>query len=119
MTGCKQKLHSLLHRPKPSGNNWSPTTNTSDIPENSQSSTTDQQEQRRPKFSGVAAIQTSSVYLNVVSVQVSAGDKTVNTIAFLDQGSITTLCDKLLLTESDVTGKDISFSIYTVNKNAI
>ena len=118
MTGCTQKHHSLLHRPKLSGNSSSPTTKTSDILENSQSSTTGQQEQPRPKFSGVAAIKTSSVYLNAVPVQVSAGDNSVNTFAFLDQGSTTTLCDRCLLTELGVTGEDITFSISTVNETA-
>ena len=119
VTDCKQKHHSLLHRPKPSGNNnSSPATSTSDIPENSQSSATGQQQQPRPKFSSVAAIRTSSVYLNVVPVQVSAGDKYVNTFAFLDQGLTTTLCDRRLLTELDVTGEDITFSISTVNESA-
>ena len=79
VTGCKQKHHPSLHRAKPSGKNSSSATNTSDISENSQSSATDQQQQPRMKFSGVAAIKTSSVYLNVIPVQVSAGDKSVNT----------------------------------------
>ena len=108
----------MLHRPKPYNNNSSSETNTSGIPENSQPSTTGQQEQPRSKFSGGAAVQASSVYLNVVQVQVSAGDKSVNIFALIDQGLTATLCGRRLLPELDVTGEDITFFISAVNESA-
>ena len=40
----------------------------------------------------------------------------VETYAFLEQGSTTTLCDEKLLRQPVVVGEDVSFVIKTMNK---
>ena len=67
-----------------------------------------------------AAIQsnceTNKIFLNVVPVRVSAGGNFVDTLAFLDQGSTTTLCHECLLDELEICGEQANYSISTINQ---
>jgi len=58
----------------------------------------------------------SVVFLNIIPVRITCGDKEVVTNAFLDQGSSTSLCDSRLLQQLQFQGEKISFSLTTVNK---
>jgi len=66
----------------------------------------------------MASVHFSNVYMNVVPVQISAGDKTINAFAFLDQGSTTSLCDKRLFNLLNITGESTAFTISTINEKA-
>ena len=67
-----------------------------------------------------AAIQTNcetnKIFLNVVPVRVSAGGNFVDTLAFLDQGSTTTLCHEFLLDKLEICGEQANYSISTINQ---
>jgi len=58
----------------------------------------------------------SVVFLTIVPVRITCGDKEVVTNAFLDQGSSTSLCDNRLLQQLQFQGEKVSFSLTTVNK---
>ena len=57
----------------------------------------------------------SGVFLNVIPVKFAAGAKLAITFAFLDQGSIATLCDRRLLDLLGIGSEDADFTISTVN----
>ena len=112
------KHHTLLHR-KPSGS-----TNTNK-PSNRKISTKSvgTSTERNSGPSEVSNYNTtvfnsSDVYLNVIPVRVSAGNKSVLTYAFLNQGSTATLCDKRLLNQLEVLGEKVDFNISTIKGNS-
>ena len=116
VTGCRWEHHSLLHQAR-NGNNTSAT---------SKSPATTSNDDRVVESSNqgiigmTGAIQTdegaSKAFLNVVLVRVSVGETFVDTLAFLDQGSTTTLCDERLLDKLGVTGERARYSITTINQ---
>ena len=61
----------------------------------------------------------SNVFLNVIPVEVVTCGKSIMTYAFLDQGSTTSLCDKRLLDQLQVSGEPAKFSISTVNEQTL
>ena len=67
----------------------------------------------------MTAIHSSNVYLNVVPVSVSAGNRSIKTYVFLDQGSTTSLCDRRLLAELHVVRNKTAFSIFTLTDKGI
>ena len=104
---CKLKHHKLMHRkPAKPVSNEPQTTKASSLTPSS------------PTPSSVYFSKNSScrVFLNVVLVKVLCNGREVHTYAFLDQGSTTTLCDEKLLHQLDIVGKDVSFTITTVNE---
>ena len=114
-SNCTLKHHTLLHR-EPSGS-----TNTNK-PSNRKISTKSvgTSTERNSGPSEVSNYSTtvfnsSDVYLNVIPVRVSAGNKSVVTYAFLDQGSTATLCDTRLLNQLEVLGEKVDFNISTIN----
>ena len=62
----------------------------------------------RPKVSGL------SIYLNVVPVVVSHGEKRIATYAFLDPGSSVSFCEKKLMDKLDTVGSPKSINIQTL-----
>ena len=58
-------------------------------------------------------------FLNVVPVKVRAGNKTVNTYAFLDKGSTATLCKSRLLQRLGISGEKAKYSLTTVNQTEV
>ena len=58
------------------------------------------------------------VSLNVILVRVTAGKRSIETCAFLDQGSTTTLCDERLLERLNVHGENAIYSITTINRTS-
>ena len=56
------------------------------------------------------------VFLNIVPVRVTCGDKEVAANVFLDHGSSTLLCHSRLLQYLQLEGEEVSFSLTTVNK---
>ena len=106
---CELKHHALLHREVNRSNPIAVPTSQSSSPSSNCAST---------YFTGqTCGTNAGSVYLNVVPVCVAAGNKRVNTYAFLDQGSTTTLCDHRLLEKLDLKGEPTEFTITTVNED--
>ena len=58
----------------------------------------------------------NQVFLNIVPVRVYSKKSCVEMLAFLDQGSTTTLCDGRLLKNLGISGEKTSYSITTVNQ---
>lgn len=84
--GCKRKGHCLLHREQ----------NYYDINEDSSSANTNAPSTIGMTSNSLPKSQSRPVFLNVVPVCIHAGETIVETLAFLDQGSTTTLCDARL-----------------------
>ena len=104
--GCQRKHHHLLHR------DWKPAHAEED---QSHASTCN------PSTVGMtSSISKESilnqVFLNVVPVRVYSKKSCVDTLAFLDQSSMTTLCDEHLLKSLGISGEKTSYSITTVNQ---
>ena len=98
---CELKHHALLHREVDRSNPVAVPTSQSSAPSSNCAST---------YFTGqTCGTNAGSVYLNVVPVCVSVGNKRVNTYAFLDQGLTTTLCDRRLLEKLDLKMRHCSF----------
>ena len=57
----------------------------------------------------------NQVFLNVVPVRIYSKKSSVDTLAFLDQGSTTILCDVRLLKDLGISGEKTSYAITTVN----
>ena len=60
----------------------------------------------------------NQVFLNVVPVRIYSKKSCVDTLAFLDQGSMTTLCDGRLLENLGISGEKTSYFITTVNQTS-
>ena len=106
--GCQRKHHHLLHR------DWKPVHAEQD---QSHASTSN------PSTVGMtSSISKESishqVFLNVVPVRVYSKKSCINMLAFLDQGSTTTLCDERLLKSLGISGQKTSYSITTVNQTS-
>ena len=105
---CQRKHHPLFHRGRDS----------SDV--NADTST--------PCTSGPSTVgmisthfvepSATPVFLNVVPVRVYAGKFSIETLAFLDQGSTTTLCDASLPNDLRIRGERTSYSITTFNRTS-
>ena len=104
---CTRKHHTLLHqefadhsmnRPSQSSltnHNWSTDT------------------RRSVNF---ATSDSNRVFLNVVPIKVFHANREITTYAFLDQGSITILCDQELLGQLGIEGEEVFFAFTTVNR---
>ena len=105
VTGCRWKHHSLLHQAR----NGSNTSATSKSPATTSNDDRVVESSNQLIIGMTGAIQTdegaNKAFLNVVSVRVSVGETFADTLAFLDQGSTTTLCDERLLDKLGVTGE--------------
>jgi len=114
---CKLKHHTLLHRDLPATRNppGEPTEAQRKCHGNEDSSGD------RPNANLVCAGGRigSSAYLNIVQVRVFSGGKEVQTYAFLDQGSTTTLCDRRLLDKLGMSGEEVEFSLSMINKQLV
>ena len=84
-SNCTLKHHTLLHQDQFASSSAGPTKPKGNV--RSVATSTDQKFEK-PNVSGFngAVFQSSDVYLNVVPVRVSCGNKSVVTYAFLDQG---------------------------------
>ena len=114
MSGCNQKHHFLLHRANSSGAKQP-------VADKANSSATFESKPQQPSsssFAGAFAIKPSSVYLNIIPVKVSAGNRSIDIFAFLDQGSTTTLCDRCLLDLLNIAATKASYSISTINERS-
>ena len=105
--GCQRKHHCLLHQ------DWKP----AHAEDQSHTSTCN------PSTVGMtSSISKESilnqVFLNVVPVCVYSKKSCVDMLAFLDQGSMTTLCDGRLLKSLGISGEKTSYSITTVNQTS-
>ena len=60
----------------------------------------------------------NQVFLNVVPVRIYFKKSCVDMLAFLDQGSTTTLCDGCLLESLGISGEKTSYAITTVNQTS-
>ena len=108
--GCRRKHHSLLHQEQ-----------TRESKNNDQ-----RREKQEPGMESSTVAMVSSVSsagshhqqvsLNIIPVRVTAGKRNIETYAFLDQGSTTTLCDERLLEQLNVHGEDAIYSITTINR---
>ena len=68
-------------------------------------------------FTGASAVKSNSnVFLNVTPEEVVTCSKSMMTYAILDQGSTTSLCDKHLLDQLQLSAEPAKFSISTVNE---
>ena len=114
--GCGRKHNFLLHGDRHEENKSS---------KQSSSSSSEQRPAKSPSAEGVGDQQcfaslpskNNKAFLNVVPVRICAGVKEVKCFAFLDQGSTTSLCDRRLLDELDVTGEQTSFSLSTLTSS--
>nr|CAB3263162.1 uncharacterized protein LOC104265735 [Phallusia mammillata] len=109
--GCRGKHHNLLH--------WTEWKTSSTAPVREAST---QASEEKPSSSNATVTWTcmsthaESVYLNIVPVKVTASNgRKLETYAFLDQGSTTTLCDKRLIEQLDVGGRKTTYSLTTVS----
>ena len=109
--GCRGKHHELIHR-----------SFVCDEGETNQPSTSNSSSVDRTVGMITAGCTTETSYrtfLNVVPVKVRAGNKTVNTYAFLDQGSTATLCESRLLQRLGISGEKAKYSLTTVNQTEV
>ena len=109
--GCRGKHHELIHR-----------SFECDEGETNQPSTSNSSSVDRTVGMITAGCTTETSYrtfLNVVPVKVRAGNKTVNTYAFLDQGSTATLCESRLLQRLGISGEKAKYSLTTVNQTEV
>ena len=105
VANCTHKHHSLLHKEVKASFTLE---NAAVAPSNDQSAA------NVSSFTGISA-NSDDFYLNVVPVRVSSSTRSINTYAFLDQGSTSSLCDQRLLKWLNVSGDDVTFSITTLN----
>ena len=106
--GCQRKHHRLLHR------DWKPA-----HAEEDQSYASTSNPSTVGMTSSVSKESISNqVFLNIVPVHVYSKKSCVDTLAFLDQGSTTTLCDGRLLESLGISGEKTSYSITTVNQTS-
>lgn len=120
--GCKRRHHPLLHssevEPKDEMNAQATPSNRSDSAPNS--NTTSTQSSKLP-FSGVGVTNSSSsggrVGLQVVPMKVSApyGNRVIETYAFLDSGSNTTMCLSSLAEDLSADCTPVEFTLATVS----
>ena len=108
--GCRMKHHTLLHqernRASRATSGGQPGTGTASITQKTVAMTSTMQ----------SGGDSSKVFLNIVPVRVTAGNNSVDTLAFLDQGSTTTLCKDCLLDKLEVRGEKASYAITTINQ---
>ena len=122
VVGCNRKHHSLLHCSRreespatPCSASTSTNSATATPAQTAQPTTT-----TTTNFTGASAVKSNSnVFLNVIPVEVVTCGKSMMTYAFLDQGSTTSLCDKRLLDQLQVSGEPAKFSISTVNEQTL
>ena len=81
--GCRRKHHRLLHGEQ----------NQSDVNEDSSSANRNGSSTVGMTSNSLSESKSSPVFLNVVPVRVHAGEFTIETLAFLDQGSTTVVCN--------------------------
>ena len=114
VSGCKLKHHTLLHREMRAAGHAS---EASELPKNRRKSdTAEDPAKANHVYAGVRV--GSPVYLNIVPVNVYPDGKMMQTYAFLDQGSSTTLCNQRLLEKLGVSGEEVEFSLTTINKHS-
>ena len=122
VVGCNRKHHSLLHCSRREASPATPcsastsTKSATATPAPTAQPTTN----ATSNFTGASAVKSNSnVFLNVIPVEVVTCGKSMMTYAFLDQGSTTSLCDKRLLDQLQVSGEPAKFSISTVNEQTL
>ena len=98
-SNCTLEHHTLVHQ-EPSGSTNTNKPSNCKIPSKSAGTSTERNSGPSEVCNySTTAFNSSDVYLKVIPVRVSAGNKSVLTYAFLDQGSTATLCDKRLLNQ--------------------
>ena len=112
MSDCSKRHHSLLHPPASTGNE----------PQNPEEVSGDYSSQHSNEAGntgncGATAKAHTRVCLRIVPVKVCNPDRTreVETYAFIDNGSDTTLCTKSLVEELNLPSKPAEFTLTTVN----
>ena len=114
VSGCNQKHHFLLHRANSSGAKQP-------VADKANLSATSESKPQQPSSSssaGASAMKPMNVYLNIIPVKASAGNRSIDTFAFLDQGSTTILCGCRLLELLGIAGTKASYSISTINERS-
>jgi len=111
------KHHTLLHRDLPSHVATKEASNFKRLTKSVGTSTESSNDNSTVSGLTATVFVSDSAYLNVITVRVSCGNKSVITYAFLHQGSTATFSEKRLLEELDATGEDIAFKIATINGN--
>ena len=104
---CQSKHHELLHRSfkcEKEETNQPSTSNSSSVDRTAGMIT-----------AGCTTERSYRTFLNVVPVKVRAGNETVNTYAFLDQGFTATLCESRLLQRLGISGEKAKYSLTIVN----
>ena len=113
--GCKFKHHELLHDSNCGSFEQSTAQGrTQGVSNTHGTATVGASSSNVPSYSVTTCM--SVVFLNIVPVRITCGDKEVVTTAFLDQVSSTSRCDSRLLPQLQFQGEKVSFSLTTVNK---
>lgn len=126
LSGCRERHHSLLHPPNSlsapiASNETSRTRGDSEDPVTGPTATREDLAEASPHHIEAGAdyatnARKNRISLRIVPVRVSAkGGREVETYAFIDDGSDTTLCLRRLLDELGVRGSPTSFSLTTIN----
>ena len=109
--GCQGKHHELLHR------SFKCEKEETNQPSTSNSSSVDRTVGMIT--AGCTTERSYRTFLNVVPVKVRAGNKTVTTYAFFDQGSTATLCESRLLQRLGISGEKAKYSLTAVNQTKV
>ena len=114
LSDCGRKHHSLLHPPSKLGNELSGDPND---PARNEESPHHSNEASSSANCSATANNRQKVSLRVVPVKVKNEDGTreIETYAFIDSGSDTTLCSKDLVQELNLSSKPCEFTLTTVN----
>ena len=126
LSGCGERHHSLLHPPSSSGapmgiGESGRTQTTSDQVNTNSSEANEETATASPHHIEAGGDRTANsnetrISLRIVPIRVSAKNRReVETYAFLDDGSDTTLCLQRLVEELDVEGSPTSFALTTIN----
>jgi len=106
--GCKFKRHELLHDSDHGSFEQSTAEDkTQGVSNTHGTATVGASSSNVPSYSVTTGM--SVVFLNIVPVRITCGDKQVVTNAFLNQGSSTSLCDSRLLQHLRFQGENVCF----------
>ncbi|XP_071834278.1 uncharacterized protein [Apostichopus japonicus] len=105
--GCNRRHHTLLHIYPTERNSESPQTGSGEVDKN-----------ERTQGVSLSTVKSPRVCLRVLPVKVRGNGREVTTLALLDQGSDTSLCENELVRELGIVGESAVYELSTVNSPA-
>ena len=113
VSGCSGKHHSLSH---PNNSQKKPQPGLGD--QSKEESSPDENEARKMRNCSTSANRSQKICLKIVPVKVSneEGPREIQTYAFIDNGSDTTLCTMDLVRKRKLSSEPCEFSLTTINK---